>query len=346
MGVLRPIVQILRSTMHHAAHQPSVGHTVAGQLVGDQDPRHGPQPRRQPTEEPLRGPGITAGGDQDVQNIPVLVDSPPQVVALPTDLDEHLVEMPLIARARSTATQSVGEGLTELAAPLMDGPVRDQDTAREHHLLDLPQAQGKAEVQPHTVTDDLHRVTVPPVQRRRRGVHEPSLTHLHQATEHPNPVNLTSAKGRFAFGDVSSTSDNLPRGSCRPKREPPVGEPWSCTAIAESRRTGGHYACCTGSNVRATSHPTRSGWSKPARHGLYPGSPVAGSAPQHRKPSPRRSSPLTTWLLDLLHAQGYARGDRRRLRADPHSSDPTEPGRGTTVTHHGSGISQGDDSDE
>jgi hypothetical protein len=56
--------------------------------------------------------------------------------------------------------------------------------------FDLPQAQREAVIQPHTVTDDLPRVAVPLVQRRR-GVHEPSLTHPHQATDHPNPVNLT-----------------------------------------------------------------------------------------------------------------------------------------------------------
>jgi hypothetical protein len=55
------------------------------------------------------------------------------------DRDEHLVEMPFIAWAWPTATQPVREALTELAAPLMDGLVRDQDIAG-HHLLDLPQA--------------------------------------------------------------------------------------------------------------------------------------------------------------------------------------------------------------
>jgi hypothetical protein len=31
----------------------------------------------------------------------------------------------------------------------------------------------------------------PFVQRRRRGIHERTVTHPHQATEHPSPVNLT-----------------------------------------------------------------------------------------------------------------------------------------------------------
>jgi hypothetical protein len=40
------------------------------------------------------GLGVTPGGDQNVQNTPVLVNRAPQVVALPLDRDEHLVEMP------------------------------------------------------------------------------------------------------------------------------------------------------------------------------------------------------------------------------------------------------------
>ena len=34
--VLRPVVQILRSTVLHPGHQPASCHAVAGQLVGDQ----------------------------------------------------------------------------------------------------------------------------------------------------------------------------------------------------------------------------------------------------------------------------------------------------------------------
>jgi hypothetical protein len=33
----------------------------------------------------------------------------------------------------------------------MDRLVGDQDTSREHHLLDLPQTQRKAMIQPHAV---------------------------------------------------------------------------------------------------------------------------------------------------------------------------------------------------
>jgi hypothetical protein len=39
--------------------------------------------------------------DQDVQHVTVLVDSPPEVVLLPIDLEEDLIEVPFIAWART-----------------------------------------------------------------------------------------------------------------------------------------------------------------------------------------------------------------------------------------------------
>jgi hypothetical protein len=85
VGVLGPVVQILRSTVFHATHQPLVGHTVAGQLVGD----------------------------QNVQDVPILVDRTPQVLPLTIDLDEHLVKVPPIAWSWPSATQLVPVGLPE-----------------------------------------------------------------------------------------------------------------------------------------------------------------------------------------------------------------------------------------
>jgi hypothetical protein len=79
----------------HRGHHHAVRGTVATQLVGDHHPRHVPQSLQQLTKEPLRGPGVTTGGDQNVQDIPVLVDRPPQVLPGTVDREEHLVQMPV-----------------------------------------------------------------------------------------------------------------------------------------------------------------------------------------------------------------------------------------------------------
>ena len=113
----------------------------------------------------------------------MLVDRAPQVAQPAVDPDEHLVEVPLIAGARAPPAQLVGVGLPELGAPPPDRLVAHRDTACEHQLLDLTQAEREPEVQPHAVVDDLDRVAVALI-RRRCGAHptdppsSPTLTNV------------------------------------------------------------------------------------------------------------------------------------------------------------------------
>ncbi|GAB2818554.1 hypothetical protein GCM10027073_57340 [Streptomyces chlorus] len=107
--------------------------------------------------------------------MPVLVDGPPPVLPHTVDLDEHFVEMPRVAGPGPAAAQSVGTGLTERGTPTTHGLVGDEDAALEHELFDLAERQREPAVPPHAVGDDLHRVPVPRV-RRRRAVHGRSLS--------------------------------------------------------------------------------------------------------------------------------------------------------------------------
>jgi hypothetical protein len=92
--------------------------------------------------------------------------STPQVVGLPTDRDEYLIEVPSVPWAWPAAAQPVGVGLPELGIPLPHRLVGDHDAPFQHHLLHLTQAQWEPVVEPDTVTDDLRRVAKPLVGRR------------------------------------------------------------------------------------------------------------------------------------------------------------------------------------
>ncbi len=70
--VFGAVVEIAALPMLHARHDLALGGTIAGKLVGDQHPRHGPQPREQLAEEPGRGLRVAPGGDQNVQHVPVV----------------------------------------------------------------------------------------------------------------------------------------------------------------------------------------------------------------------------------------------------------------------------------
>ncbi len=65
--------------------QLAVGDLVAGEFVGDDHPRHVLQVFEQRAEESFGGRRISAGLDQNVEHVAVLVDRAPQVVLRAVD---------------------------------------------------------------------------------------------------------------------------------------------------------------------------------------------------------------------------------------------------------------------
>ena len=83
--VPRPVVQVSRvPVLDRRHHRP-----IASERVGDQHPRYPALLGQQLTEEPLGGLGIPARLDQDVEDVAVLVDGPPQVVTTAVDRQER-----------------------------------------------------------------------------------------------------------------------------------------------------------------------------------------------------------------------------------------------------------------
>jgi hypothetical protein len=77
---------------------------------------------------------------------------------LAVDLDEDLVQVPLVTRPGLAAAQRIDLLLPQLHAPTADGLVGDDHAALKHQLLDLTEAEREPEVQPHAVGDHLDRV--------------------------------------------------------------------------------------------------------------------------------------------------------------------------------------------
>ena len=101
-------------------HHRPMRHLIASELVGDQHPRYPALLGQQLTEEPLGGLGIPARLDQDVEDVAVLVDGPPQILPTAVDRQEHLVEVPLVAGSGLAAAQAGRRRRSELGAPLPD----------------------------------------------------------------------------------------------------------------------------------------------------------------------------------------------------------------------------------
>lgn len=136
-------------------HQLLMCHHVTGEFVGHQHPRCPSLLTHQLAEEAFRGFRVAVRLEQNVEDVAVLVDCPPQVVPDAADRDEHPVRKPCIAGSGSVAAQATRVFGPELRASCADRLVRDDDAGGEHQLRDVAQAQSESVVQPDAVRDDL-----------------------------------------------------------------------------------------------------------------------------------------------------------------------------------------------
>jgi hypothetical protein len=93
---------------------------IATQAIGDDAPGLLLQAGEQPLEEALRRSDVPAVLDQDVEHDAVLIDRTPEIVQLAIHLQDHLIEVPNVARLGPALTELVGEVGTKLAAPLLE----------------------------------------------------------------------------------------------------------------------------------------------------------------------------------------------------------------------------------
>ncbi len=137
-----------------------LGHSVALQLVRDEDAWGILQACQEALEEALRRGAITAALHQDVQHDAGLIHRPPEIAQFPLNADEHLIEVPFVTGPRSPPTQIVGEGRAELQAPSADALVRDDDAELGQQQLNISEAQAEHVLGPYCVADEVCRKTV------------------------------------------------------------------------------------------------------------------------------------------------------------------------------------------
>ena len=169
VGVLRAVVQVLRPAMLHRVQDLAVRHLVAGELVGDDHPGRLPQALEELAEELLGGHRVSARLHEHVEHVAVLIHRPPQLPLFAVYTDQHLVHVPFIAGSRPAPTQLVGVLLPEPVTPGPDRLVGDVDTAFDHQLLHVAEAEREPVLQPDAMADHLGREPQPFVQRACTG---------------------------------------------------------------------------------------------------------------------------------------------------------------------------------
>lgn len=137
MRDLGVIVEISALTVLDARQDLALRGGVALELIRHDHPWDIPQAPQQLAKEALGRGCATPALDQDVENISVLVDRPPEIVLLAADANEHFVQVPLVARLWPAPLQLVGEDPTKTQAPLANALIADDDPTRRQDQLDV-----------------------------------------------------------------------------------------------------------------------------------------------------------------------------------------------------------------
>jgi hypothetical protein len=100
---------------------------IAPQLVGHQPPRFASLTLPELAKEPLDRTPIATRLHENVDDIAVLIDGPPEILPLTLDRHEELVQMPGVAQATLPAKELPSVLRSELSAPLPNRLVGNDD---------------------------------------------------------------------------------------------------------------------------------------------------------------------------------------------------------------------------
>ena len=79
--------------------------------------------------------------NEDVDHIPILVNSPPQIMPLALNVHEELVQVPDVSHTTLPTPEVPCVVESELLTPLPNGLVGDDDSAFRKEVLDVSEAQ-------------------------------------------------------------------------------------------------------------------------------------------------------------------------------------------------------------
>ncbi len=135
------VVFILASSMVDGWKDLSVGGRIASKLVGHELPRWPTLLFQDLAKEALGGPLVSAAGDQDVEDITVLIHGSPKIMTLSANGDEYFVHVPDVTETALPPPQSAGVFGSKLAAPGSNGFVGHLDATLGKKVLDVSKAQ-------------------------------------------------------------------------------------------------------------------------------------------------------------------------------------------------------------
>jgi hypothetical protein len=161
MRILSSIIQVSARAMPNIRKDGTLSDAVTAHAISNEPPRFVFQPSREVLEEALGCRGIPPLLDKDIQHDLMLIHRAPQIVSLASDTDEHLVEVPFVARHRPSPAQLAGKLASKFLAPVPHALMRHHRAAFGQNQLDIPQAEAEQVILPHGVANDLGWEPVP-----------------------------------------------------------------------------------------------------------------------------------------------------------------------------------------
>ena len=115
---------------------------VRAQFVGDQQFRREAVLLEQLAHQPQRRPAVAPALHQQVEDLALVIDRPPEVHPLPGDPHYHLVQVPSVARPKAPLAQPSRDRGTEFQHPAPYRFVGDVEAALGQKFLDIAVGSG------------------------------------------------------------------------------------------------------------------------------------------------------------------------------------------------------------
>lgn len=126
-------------------------------------------------QQPLGRLLVASALDQDVEHDAGLVHGAPQLMLNPGNFEHDFIQMPFVANSGKATTDLIGELLAELARPLSDSFVADDDATGSQQLLHPCVDQAGSGNTANGVADDIGREPIPGVPGANRCRHPTRL---------------------------------------------------------------------------------------------------------------------------------------------------------------------------
>jgi hypothetical protein len=169
---------------------------------------------------------VASGLDQNVEHLALIIDAAPQIHLLTGDRDKDLVEMPSSGWPRTPGAEPPRVDWTEMRYSSTDRLVGDDDPALGEEILDIPEAECEAQVQPNGVLDDGWRELITAVAQ---CLHRQRLLAVRDHGHGSSLVvtNPSIALRRFSPSTLRSAAQRSPVGIAVEHRGPSKKEPWA-----------------------------------------------------------------------------------------------------------------------